>query len=75
MEFALFQIFFYGEIEKSLNSLEIQTRAKVISIFELLEEKGNYLHMPYSKHLDDGLFELKIKSKQNVRIFLCFCQR
>ena len=69
---ALFEIIFYGEIEKFLDSIEVQSRAKTLSILELLSENGNLLGMPHSKSLNNGLFELRIKSKQNIRIFYIF---
>ena len=36
-------------------------RAKLLGILEILQEKGNLLREPYSKHLEDGIFEIRGK--------------
>ncbi|MBP6881678.1 MAG: type II toxin-antitoxin system RelE/ParE family toxin [Candidatus Pacebacteria bacterium] len=54
---------------ESLNAIEI---AKVIRTIELLEEFGNDLGMPHSRHLSDGLLELRIRGTREIRIFYCF---
>lgn len=43
-------------------SLDTKMRAKVFGNNSVLEEKGNYLREPYSKHLDDGIFEIRGKA-------------
>ncbi len=50
----------------------IKMRAKILKSIELLEEKGNYLRSPYSKHLDDGIFELRIKQASDITRVLYF---
>lgn len=42
-------------------SLDTKMRAKVLGIISFLEEKGNYLREPYSKHLEYGIFEIRGK--------------
>ena len=32
----------------------------------ILEEKGTELRLPYSEHLDDGIFELRTKQGRNI---------
>ena len=60
-------------IEIFLDSLNIKMRNKVIRNLELLEEYGSNLREPYSKYIDDGIFELRIKLASNlVRIFYFF---
>jgi len=54
---------------ETLNETEI---AKVIRTIELLEEFENKLGMPHSKHIDNGLLELRIRGKREIRIFYCF---
>ena len=44
-----------------LDSLDGKMAAKLIGLMEILEEKGTELRMPYSEHLDDGIFELRCK--------------
>ena len=58
-----------GVFFESLNAKEI---AKVIRTIELLEEFGNDLGMPHSKHLSDGLLELRVRGTREIRVFYCF---
>lgn len=59
-------------IEEFLSSLDIKMRAKIVSLMEVLEEKGTALRMPYSEHLDDGIFELRCKLGSNITRSLYF---
>ena len=47
-------------------------RAKLFRLLELLEEKGNTLREPYSKSLDDGIFEIRAKQGNNITRVLYF---
>jgi len=38
----------------------------------LLKEHGPNLGMPYSKYMKDGLYELRVRGKNEVRIFYIF---
>ena len=38
----------------------------------MLEEKGNQLREPYSKHLDDGIFEIRGKVGTDITRVLYF---
>ena len=51
---------------KFLNTLEVKLRAKAFRDLALLEEKGTELRLPYSEHLDDGIFELRTKQCTNI---------
>ena len=31
-----------------------------MGLLEILQEKGNELREPYSKHLEDGIFEIRL---------------
>lgn len=44
-----------------IRSLPVQMKAKVIGDLHLLEEYGNLAREPLSKHLEDGIFELRSK--------------
>ena len=44
----------------------------MIGLLEILEEKGNSLREPYSKHLDDGIFEIRCKVGKNITRVLYF---
>ena len=65
----------HGEIpvKTFLDSLDPKTRAKTVMVIQLLEEYGNALREPYSKYLENGLFELRIQqSSQITRIIYFF---
>ncbi len=59
-------------VESFLESLTAKEIAKAIRTIELLEEFGNDLGMPHSKHMSDGLLELRIRGMREIRIFYCF---
>lgn len=60
------------EVENFFDSLSEKETAKVIRTIELLEEFGSSLGMPHSRHMSDGLLELRIRGKREVRVFYCF---
>ena len=55
-----------------LDSLDYKMRAKLVSLLELLEEKGTSLRMPYSSYLEDGIFELRCIQGNNISRVLYF---
>ncbi len=66
------QIILLDFVETFLESLNAKEIAKVIRTIELLEEFGNDLGMPHSRHMTDGLLELRIRGTREIRIFYCF---
>lgn len=66
------QIILLDSVETFLEALNAKEIAKVIRTIELLEEFGNDLGMPHSRHLSDGLLELRIRGTREIRIFYCF---
>lgn len=66
------QIIILDEVENFLSALQSEEIAKVIRTVELLEEFGNNLGMPHSRHMSDGLLELRVRGKREIRIFYCF---
>ena len=62
-----FEIEFYSSedgrepVAEFLDSLDSKMSAKLVGLMEILEEKGTELRMPYSEHLEDGIFELRCK--------------
>lgn len=60
-------------VEDFIDSLPLKMRAKAFYELALLEEYGNALREPYSKQIEDGLFELRIKFASDItRIFYFF---
>lgn len=66
------QIILLDSVEIFLESLNAKEIAKVIHTLELLEEFGNHLGLPHSRHMSDGLLELRIRGTREIRIFYCF---
>ena len=46
--------------------------AKMVGLMEILQEKGTALREPYSKPLEDGIFELKAVQGSNISRALFF---
>ncbi len=69
------QIILLDSVETFLGSLDAKEIAKVIRTIELLEEFGNDLGMPHSRHMSEGLLELRIRGNREIRIFYCFHNR
>ena len=73
-----FEVLFYekenGErpVKDFLQSLDKKMQAKLLGLFDILEEKGNELREPYSKHLEDGIFELRGKVGSDISRVLYF---
>lgn len=59
-------------VKEFLDSLDNKMRAKFIMEIKLLEEKGNELREPYSKPLEDGIFELRAKVGTDISRVLYF---
>ncbi len=74
----MFEIIFYEvsdedkPVEYFLDSLEPKMRAKLVGILQILQEKGNELREPYTKHLADGIFEVRAKVGSNITRTLFF---
>jgi phage-related protein len=66
------QITLLDYVEIFLESLNAKEIANVIRTIELLDEFSNNLGMPHSRHLSDGLLELRIRGTREIRIFYCF---
>ena len=73
-----FEVAFYEKddgqcpVEDFLKKIDVKMRAKIVGLLEILEEKGNVLREPYSKHLEDGIFELRCKVGSNITRILYF---
>lgn len=59
-------------VEEFLKMLDVKMRAKLLGIIKILQEKGNRLREPYSKYLDDGIFELRGKVGSDISRVLYF---
>ena len=55
-----------------LLSLDKKMRAKMMMIIGVLQDNGNELREPYSKHLSEGIFELRAKVGTDISRVLYF---
>lgn len=73
-----FEILFYDKLDGTepakdfIMSLDNKMRAKIISLIEMLANNGYSLREPYSKHLADGIFELRAKAGTDISRVLYF---
>lgn len=78
VDVAKYQVLFFekenGEIpaEDFIKSLDIKMAAKVYRLLVMISENGPNLREPYSKHLDDGIFELRAKVGSDITRVLYF---
>jgi phage-related protein len=52
-------------VEEFLDSLDTKSQAKIARTLDLLEEFGNKLGMPYARHLEKQLWELRVRQSRN----------
>ena len=53
-------------------SQDVKMQTKLFRLLELLELKGNELREPYSKSLEDGIFEIRAKQGSDITRVLYF---
>jgi len=58
--------------EEFILAQDLKMRAKLFRLLELLELKGNELREPYSKFLEDGIFEVRAIQGTNITRILYF---
>lgn len=59
-------------IEDFIRKMQPAAQAKLLRQLDLLAEFGVELSMPHTKPLSDGLHELRMRGKQEIRIFYIF---
>lgn len=62
-------------VDEFIKRQQPRARSKIIHNVRLLRQYGNTLGMPRVKMLGAGLYELRIRGKEELRIFFCFKQR
>lgn len=55
-----------------LDSLDTKLKAKMFREIDLLVENGPELRMPHSRHIEDGIFELRAKQGSDISRVLYF---
>ena len=73
-----FEAIFYETLDgkqpakEFLLSLDTKIRAKMVHIISILQDNGYELREPYSKHLSEGIFELRAKVGSDITRVLYF---
>ena len=49
--------------------------AKISSVIDLLEKHGNLLGRPHSAPIEKGIFELRVRGREEIRIFFTFSKK
>ena len=52
-------------VEKFFDSLDAKSKARIAKTLDLLEEFGTSLGMPYARHLEKQLWELRVRHGRN----------
>ena len=71
------EIDFYDDsVSSDVLSLPPKIQAKMLRLFDLVEEHGPQLGEPHSKPLNDGLFELRVKAQEGIaRSIFCYASK
>ena len=59
-------------VEKFILNQQSQAQAKISHLIDLLEQYGSMLGMPHAKQLINGIRELRIRGKEEIRILYGF---
>ena len=77
-ERMIFEVIAYEDVngkipvQDFLKQLTPKMRAKMYGMLEILQEKGSMLREPYSKYIEDGIFELRCKFGSDITRVLYF---
>ena len=64
--------YFSVEIEEKILALPSGLLARYLRLTDMMLVYGSNLGLPHTKALNDGLFELRLKSKEGIaRVFYC----
>jgi len=64
--------YYNAKVEAEILELPDGLLARYLRLTDLMEEFGTNLGMPHTRAIDNGLFELRLKSKEGIaRIFYC----
>jgi phage-related protein len=64
--------YYSSEVEEDVLDLPLGLLSRYFRLTELMIEFGANLGMPHTKPIENGLFELRLKSKEGIaRVFFC----
>lgn len=76
---AEYQVIFFEKeneespVEEFIKSLDVKMSAKIYRLLVMISENGPDLREPYSKHLNDGIFELRARiGSDSARVLYFF---
>ncbi len=55
-----------------MDTLSVKMRARIVKIISLLQEYGGQVRMPYSEHLQEGIFQIRAQQEGNISRVLYF---
>jgi len=64
-----------SSVEEFIEKQQPQAQAKILHQINLLQLYGSKLGMPHSKIIISGIYELRIRGKEEIRIFYCFSMK
>lgn len=64
--------YIHPSIEKYIDNLEARTRVQVARLILILMEKGSTLGMPFSKQIENKMYELRHLGNVNIRVLYTF---
>ncbi len=59
-------------VAEFIKNQQPQAIAKIAHLIDLLEIHGNLLGMPHAKQLEQNLYELRVRGKEEIRIIYGF---
>lgn len=75
---AKYEVIFYDKSDGTepakdfILSVDKKMRAKILKTIVILQNNGTDLRMPYSEHLEDGIFEIRAKVGSDISRVLYF---
>lgn len=75
---AKYEVIFYDKSDGTepakdfILSVDKKMRAKILKTIVMLQNNGTELRMPYSEHLEDGIFEIRAKVGSDISRVLYF---
>lgn len=66
------EVIINDEVKRFIRSLQRPTEAKLSRLIVLLSKYGQDLGMPRIKYVTQGMYELRIRGQQEVRVFCIF---
>ncbi len=61
-----------SDVQEFILNQDLKTRQSIFNSLQLLSEYGYLIRPPYSKHLGDGIYELRVNGKDIIVRLLYF---